>query len=169
MDILSSLQSIGFDWQVAVAHVVNFLIVLWLLRRFVFTPLQDKLKERRQEIESGVADAQKAEKKLQNAKQKRQEILDKAQKQRQEILQQAREQAESVKADARSQAEKEAEAMLADARRQIEMERAQMKDELRKHTGDLVVAACEKLLTREVDTDDHDELVTQAITELQDA
>jgi F-type H+-transporting ATPase subunit b len=169
MDILSSLQSIGFDWQVALAHVVNFLLVLWLLNKFVFGPLQKKLKERRQEIQSGVEDARAAEKKLQKAKQRREEILENAQKQRQEILSEARERAASVKEQAQKQAEKKAESMLADARKQIEKKRAQMKDELREHTGDLVISAAEKLLQREVNEDDHNQLVANTITELQDA
>jgi len=169
MDILSSLQSIGFDWRVALAHVVNFLLVLWLLNKFVFGPLQKKLNQRQEEIQTGVEDARAAEKKLQKAKQRRQEILKNAQKQRQQILSEAREQAASVRDKAHQQAEKEAESIRADARKQIKKERKEMKDELREHTGDLVISAAEKLLQREVNKDDHDRLVASAITELHDA
>ena len=166
MDIISSLQSIGFDWQVAIAHVVNFLLVLWLLNRSVFGPLKRKLTERREEIESGVAEAREAEKKLQKAKERKKEILENAQNQRQEILTKAREQAESIKANARTEAKQEAESIVANARKDIQQKRAQMKDEFRQYAGDLVVNTAEKLLDREVTKDDHEKLIKQAVTEL---
>ena len=166
MDIISSLQSIGFDWRVAVAHVVNFLLVLWLLNRFVFGPLKRKLTERREEIESGVAEAREAEKKLQKAKERKKEILENAQNQRQDILTKAREQAESIKANARTEAKQEAETIVADARKDIQQKRAQMKDEFRQYAGDLVVDVAEKLLDREVTKSDHKKLIKQAVTEL---
>jgi len=166
MDIISSLQSIGFDWQVAVAHVVNFLLVLWLLNRFVFGPLKSKLKQRREEIESGVAEAREAEKKLQKAKERKKEILENAQNQRQDILADAREQADSIKAEARNEAQKKAERIVAQARKDIQQKRAQMEDGFRQYAGDLVVDVAEKLLDREVTKSDHERLIKQAVTEL---
>jgi len=166
MDIISSLQSIGFDWRVAVAHVVNFLLVLWLLNRFVFGPLKSKLKQRREEIESGVADAREAKKKLQKAKEDKKEILNEAQNQRQKILADAREHAESIKANAREEANQVAETIVADTRKEMKKERAQMEDEFRQYAGDLVVNTAEKLLDREVIKSDHKKLIKQAVTEL---
>jgi F-type H+-transporting ATPase subunit b len=166
MDIISSLQSIGFDWQVAVAHVVNFLLVLWLLNRFVFGPLKSKLKQRREEIESGVAEAREAEKKLQKAKERKKAILENAQNQRQEILAKAREHAESIKENARTEANQVAETIVADTRKEMKKERAQMEDEFREYAGDLVVDVAEKLLDREVTKSDHKKLIKQAVTEL---
>jgi len=166
MDIISSLQSIGFDWRVAVAHVVNFLLVLWLLNRFVFGPLKSKLTERREEIESGVAEARKAEKKLQKAKEDKKAILNEAQNRRQDILADAREQAESIKENARKEAKREAESIVAQARKDIQQKRVQMEDEFRQYAGDLVVDVAEILLEREVTKSDHNKLVKQAVTEL---
>jgi len=55
MEIASSvLSKLGFDWQVALANLVNFLIVYFLLKKVVFNKLRDAIIERKAKTEEGV-------------------------------------------------------------------------------------------------------------------
>jgi F0F1-type ATP synthase membrane subunit b/b' len=47
MDILGILGKIGFDWQVALANLVNFLIIFWILKKFAFKPVREILQKDR--------------------------------------------------------------------------------------------------------------------------
>ncbi len=58
--MLEILGKIGFDWQVALANLVNFLIIFFILRRFAWKPLKNVIEERQQKIVKGLEDAQKA-------------------------------------------------------------------------------------------------------------
>jgi len=48
------LSKLGFDWQVALANLVNFLIVYLLLKKVVFNKLRDAILERKAKAEEGV-------------------------------------------------------------------------------------------------------------------
>ena len=54
------LSKIGFDYRVALANLVNFLIVLWVLQKFAFPKIQIVLAERQAKIRKGLADAEAA-------------------------------------------------------------------------------------------------------------
>jgi F-type H+-transporting ATPase subunit b len=165
MDILISLQGIGFDWQLAVAHTINFLIVVALLNYFLFKPLQKRLNERKQVIEKGVADARAAEDERYHAKEKREEIITAAKAERREILTTVQEEAKAVVAQAQDEAKSEADDILNKARQKIAADKERMLKELEGQVGDLAILTAEKIMEREVTKKDHDALVASVIKE----
>lgn len=164
MNIVSSLQSIGFDWQVALAHLINFLLVFWLLKHFVFDALQDTVDEREETIADGLRRAQEAEDKLRKAKEKRKSIVKSAQEKRQDIIAEARQQAEQIVADAKTEAETAVAKMKEQARADIAAQRQQMRSEMTDAVSSLAIQSAEKILDREVTEADHDELVERVVT-----
>ncbi|MEX2514816.1 MAG: F0F1 ATP synthase subunit B [Candidatus Paceibacterota bacterium] len=165
MDILTSLQSIGFDWQLALAHTINFLIVVALLNHFLFKPLRKRLSDRKEVIEKGVEDARAAEDERYQAKEKGEKIIRAAKAQRREIITQAQEEATALIAQSRDEASSEADDILNKARRKIAADRERMTRELEGQVGDLAILTAEKIMEREVTTDDHKKLVASVIKE----
>ena len=47
------------DWFTVIAQVVNFLILVWLLKRFLYHPILDAIDAREQRIAKELADAAK--------------------------------------------------------------------------------------------------------------
>ena len=45
------------DWFTVIAQVINFLILVWLLKRFLYRPILDAIDTREQRIARGLADA----------------------------------------------------------------------------------------------------------------
>ncbi len=45
------------DWFTVVAQIVNFLILVWLLKRFLYKPILDALDAREKKIAKELADA----------------------------------------------------------------------------------------------------------------
>jgi len=58
------LGQLGIDWRLLLSQAVNFFLLLFILRLFVYKPLVNVLKERRQKIEEGLAKAEEAEERL---------------------------------------------------------------------------------------------------------
>ena len=56
---MEALESLGIDWKMLVAQVVNFIILLLILRKFLFGPIVKLLDDRRKTIEKGLSDAKK--------------------------------------------------------------------------------------------------------------
>ncbi|MEK7094291.1 MAG: hypothetical protein AAB903_03060 [Patescibacteria group bacterium] len=57
-------SQLGIDWRLLVSQAVNFLIVLVVLRLFVYKPVLDILHERKRKIEEGLVKAEEAERRL---------------------------------------------------------------------------------------------------------
>ncbi|MCH7552349.1 hypothetical protein IIB49_03100, partial [Patescibacteria group bacterium] len=57
-------SNLGLDVKLLLAQAVNFLLVLWLLNRFVFKKILKFLEERKQGIERGVELTKKAEREI---------------------------------------------------------------------------------------------------------
>lgn len=120
----SVLDKLGFDWQVALANLVNFLIIYFLLKKVVFDKLADAINERKQKAQANVAlrselDQEKAsleifkESQAQELFRERTAVLSQAQKQKQEILTEAEQQARFIAQKAEADAEKEKEKIIA--------------------------------------------------------
>lgn len=58
------INQFGIDWKLFIAQIINFGIVLIILKIFVYKPIIDILKERRKKIEEGIIKAKAAEEKL---------------------------------------------------------------------------------------------------------
>ena len=64
MDIGLILANLGFDWRVALANLANFLIIVWILKRFAFKPIKAIIEKRENTIKEGLDKAKEAEERL---------------------------------------------------------------------------------------------------------
>jgi hypothetical protein len=69
MDIGLILANLGFDWRVALANLVNFLVIILILKYFAFKPIAKIINEREDKIKKGIEDAERAATEFQMAKQ----------------------------------------------------------------------------------------------------
>jgi len=51
---------VGFDWSTFALEIVNFLVLVWLLKRFLYKPVLDMVERRRASVEKTLADAEAA-------------------------------------------------------------------------------------------------------------
>lgn len=129
-------SNLGIDPKLLFAQAVNFLLVLWLLNRFVFRKLLSLLEERKKKIEQGLELRDRAEKEvaqlgnarhraLQEVKKEAELVLsqtrDLARQKERELLKAAKEQQDAILLKAREQGEKDKEDLLRDAQQEIRM------------------------------------------------
>lgn len=108
-EILNILGSVGFNWHVALANFINFLIILFLLNKFLFGKIGKVIESRQTVIERGLSDAAEAERALANAKHEGENIIGKAHKDGHDIIVKAEEhallRAEGIFKDAEEEAQ----------------------------------------------------------------
>ncbi|HCC05848.1 TPA: hypothetical protein DEP94_00565 [Candidatus Nomurabacteria bacterium] len=108
-EILNILGSVGFNWHVAIANFINFLIILFLLNKFFFGKIGKVIQTRHDVIERGLSQASDAEKALANAEDEKKKIVKEARVEGQSIMEEAKSSAtavaESIKKDAESEAQ----------------------------------------------------------------
>lgn len=146
------LEKLGFDWQVALANLINFLIIYFLLRKVVFKKLGDSIRERREKIKAGLDDAELAKTKLFEAANEKERVLSEGHQEAKEILLEAESKKEAVIESAKVEAEAEAHKMKEAAIKEIELLKEHQTNQIREKSVNLVIAGVEKILKSEIDS-----------------
>ena len=128
---MGTLGKFGLDPIILAAQVVNFLIIAWILNRFLIRPLMANMKARREKIALGLEDAEKARKALEDAAKERDTILQDASAEAFRLLQNARDEAERLRAAALERAGADAERLIVEARGVMALERQDMEKAVR--------------------------------------
>jgi F-type H+-transporting ATPase subunit b len=106
-------------------EVVNFAVVVYVLRRILYRPLHDAIDARRQANEQAMADARKAREEAEALQRRLDERLAALDRERQDVVRKAREQAETEAAAIVAEAERAAQARREQNERQREADRAE--------------------------------------------
>ncbi|AKM78142.1 MAG: ATP synthase subunit b [Candidatus Wolfebacteria bacterium GW2011_GWE1_48_7] len=157
------IKTFHIDWKLIIAQLVNFAIVLFVLKRYAYGPVLKMMTERSDKIEKGIKDAEHAHKKLAEIADKEKEVLVEARKQASEIIIAAEAIALKNKEVIIAESKQQAEKMLSDAARKMEAEKNQMMQEIRTQIADLIVIATEKIIDEKMTTDKDKVIINNAI------
>ncbi len=135
------------DWFTTGAQIINFLILVWLLKRFLYKPILEAMDAREKQIDANLREA--AEKKIE-AEQQRANYLRQSedlQHQQAEILKRAAEEAESTRQILLRQAREEVAALRAQWQEALKNEQEALRGALARNMEQEVFATIRKLLT----------------------
>lgn len=158
-EILNILGSVGFNWHVALANFINFLIILFLLNKFFFGKLGKVISNRQEVIERGIAQASEAEKALANATEERHEIIHGAKKEGHAIISEAEAEAIAVADTIKKEAEKEVEARLRSLSEKEENLKTKLEKEFSEKAPVLVARMYEQTLRENMSAENNNALV----------
>jgi F-type H+-transporting ATPase subunit b len=146
--------------------IVCFLIVLFVLKRFAFKPIQQMIDKRREHIEQAIAEADRARAEAQNVLEEHRKLVAQAKGQGEEILAEARRIADAQRERVRVETEEDRTRRLDETRRQIEQATQQALGEIRDEVGRLSLLAAEKITGKSLTDADHERLIDEALAEL---
>jgi F-type H+-transporting ATPase subunit b len=161
------MEGLGLDLKLILAQAVNFLILVWLLKKFLYRPVLGVLEKRRRRIEAGLKKTEELEERLKQLEAEKEAEMRKVRQEAQEIVTSAKEAAEGVKEKILAEAKEEARAQIETARAQIEAREAQMMRDLRREIVDLAVKAAEKSVGEELNEKKHHQLIERSLAELE--
>ncbi|MBQ0000591.1 MAG: F0F1 ATP synthase subunit B [Clostridiales bacterium] len=146
-----------------IAMICNLFLQMYLIKKFLFKPVNDMLAKRKAMADAEISDAAKAkeeaiamkneyEQNMQDAKAKANELLQNAQKtatlQSEEILREASAQATALKAKAESD---------------IEQEKRKAVNDIKNEIGGMALEIAGKVIEREIGENDHTKLIDEFI------
>lgn len=138
------LKNFGFDPVLLIAQVINFLIIIYILKRFLYKPLLEMLKKRQASVKEGLRQAEEGRKLLEEAEIKEKEIIKKARTTGEQIIADAKEQASKKADQVIDNSKKQAERLLGDARVQMELSEKETQKRLATYVSRLAI----ELLTK---------------------
>lgn len=143
---MEALANIGVDWKLLLAQVVNFGILLFILKRYAYQPMLRLMDERTAKIERGLQDAESAQVKLREMEEKEKVILSEARAEAKKILAETDEMAKGRDALKMTETEERVKKLLADAEVRIEQDRSKMLADAKGELAETVMLAVEKIL-----------------------
>ncbi|OIO52788.1 ATP synthase F0 subunit B [Candidatus Uhrbacteria bacterium CG_4_10_14_0_8_um_filter_58_22] len=160
--------TLGLNWKLFLAQLVNFGLVLLVVWRFVYRPLMKVMDERSGKIERGLKDAEESKALRELADIEKQKLIVEARRQAKEIM-------ETTEADAKSRQEEvavktrtEVERIVTDGKRRLRDEQEAMLKEAKAEISGLVIAATEKILREKIDPKRDLKLIETAIRSAED-
>jgi F-type H+-transporting ATPase subunit b len=123
---MGALGRFGLDPVLFAAQLVNFLVIAWVINRFLLRPLMANLKARREKLAKGLDDAEKARGALEDAAKEKEKVLQGASAEAFRMLENARDEAERLRAAGLERASKDAERLIEEARGLMALERQEM-------------------------------------------
>lgn len=163
--VVLGITDLGINLPVLVGQIVNFTVLLIVLRLVAYKPILKILDERRERIAAGLALAEQSKDQAEKANREALEQIEAARREGQAIIAQAQQIGARLQEEARTQAQVQAEALLTRARNEIQLERDSAISELRREFADLTISAAEKVINQSLDRQAHQRLIQDALAE----
>ncbi|MBU7007363.1 F0F1 ATP synthase subunit B [Phosphitispora fastidiosa] len=162
------LESLGFEFPKFLWQVVNFLILLFLLKKFAYKPILDMLDERKKSIEDAINNAETAKNEAEKMRKEYETRLAEAKQDAQEIMAKATKLGEEMKREIVDNAQSEATKAIQKAQEEINREKDQAIAALRDEVAVLAVMAAGQVLGKAISVEDHEKLVKEFVSEVGD-
>lgn len=159
-------DAFGVDLPKLAFQVINFLLILYLLNRFLFKRVLGLLDERQERIAKGLEDAEAAARDRELARAERESALDEARKEAQAMIARATKIAEDSRTEIVAAARAEAEKVAARATEEIAAEKQRAIAELRAQVADLALDAAGRLVKAEMNAPTQRRLVEEFLAEV---
>src|SRR3989344_7992101 len=102
------MEKLGIQPLSLLLQVINFLILLFVLKKYLYTPILNMLNDRKKKIEEGLSYSEKMKSEFEKSEKKRAEIIDKGKLEAQKIVEEGRHAAKGKENELIAKAEKEA-------------------------------------------------------------
>jgi F-type H+-transporting ATPase subunit b len=159
------IAALGLNLPGLIAQLVNFLILLVVLRLLLWKPILKILDERKQKIEQGLQRSEEAATQAAASEDEARRIMDEARAEAREATARAQESAARLQTELEEQARREADQIVTRAREEISLEREQAVQQLRTEFADLTIQAAERVVGQAIDRDAHQRLIDEALVE----
>lgn len=155
-------------WQILIS-LCNLLIIFLLFKKFLYARVRKFVDKRKANVDAQYEQAEKAKAEALADKKIYEDKLSMAKAESDEMIKDA-----AIKADRRSEkiiadAKEKADSMLRQAQSEIELEKKKASDDIRHEIADVSTLVAEKMLEREINTDDQRKFIDSFIEGIGDS
>jgi F-type H+-transporting ATPase subunit b len=162
------LAGLGINLGYLISQIINFLLLLVILRVFLYKPIVNMLDKRRETIRTQLEEADTARSEAEAAKQEYEKQLEEAKEERRSMLAEAREQADKMREEILEKARGDAQALVAKNEEEMEALRRQTIVGAQSEIVELAMAAAGKVVGESLDEKAQRRLIQEFISEVGD-
>lgn len=155
-------ELVYINWTL-IAQLLNFVILFFILKHFLYKPIKKMLDSREQEVKKAYDDAQTATDEASKLKASYEEKLASAKEEAQDIIKTATAKAQGRSDEILSDAQQKAASMKQKAEEQIELEKKKALKEIKDDIAELAISAAKQVVGHELEAQGHEQLVEDFI------
>ncbi|WP_026526039.1 F0F1 ATP synthase subunit B [Butyrivibrio sp. VCD2006] len=152
-----------------IAQICNLFIQLWLIKKFLFKPINEVIEKRRQLTEQEIKGAREAKAKAEEMKKEYETSLSSAQSEAAEIVAKAQKEAQGKADNIVKDAEQQAKGLIERAEADIEQSKKKAINEAKDTIGGLAMDIAGKVVEKEINENDHKKLIDEFINNVGEA
>ncbi len=160
------LSAIGLDWKALLFQVLNFAILLWVLKRFAYRPITKLLEARRQKIAESLKTADEIARQKSAFDGERSERLRQVGEEAAALIAESKREVSALIQTAAAKGQQAATQLRAEAAARLEQETQQLREGVKQETIGLVKRVTERLLSAKLDDATDERLIKQALQDL---
>jgi len=161
------INKFGLEANLFLFQLINFIIILFILKKFLFKPLQRMLDERKRKIEQSLKDAEDARDALANAAEERKKIITVAKSDANAVALAAKTSAQDTKERLDKEAKKRSEQIVEEAKRKAAQEFDSVSANLGRLSVDLSQMIIAKSLSGLLTEEERTKALSRAIEKLE--
>jgi len=147
--------------------IINFLGLLWGLKKIAWGPLLQALETRQNAIRKSLDDAQLAKQELERLNAESAQVIARARVEADAIITQSRADGERLREEIRQKARGEADLIVKNAERQIQLETSRALAQIRHEAVELSVMIASKIIQRNLTKEDNERLIDDALKQVE--
>ncbi len=159
------MEALGISPNLLITQIINFVILLVLLRLLLYKPILNMLNSRKQKIQESLEYAERVKAEAAEQQKEFDHKLEQARREAQAASQAAQQVGEKEREAILSQARDEARKMVEQAKEQIQYERKQMMADLHEEVVRLSLLAAQKVINQSLDERAHRQLVNDFLAQ----
>lgn len=163
------LNELGLDPKEIIFVIINFLILVGVLGKFLYKPFLGALDARKKAIQDIYNRAEAVSKRADAKMAKYERRIANAEDEGREIIKESKRQADELAQQIIDEANAKADEIIKRAEAAADIERAKAIDELRNDIADMVILASERVVGREIDKAGHKAIIDEVINNARSA
>ncbi len=160
------LSEFGVQPVLLAAQVVNFLILLFILKKFLYGPILKVLETRKSKIAESLKNAEEIENRLLKTEEEKEKVIKKAIDESRKIVEEAKQAASGIIEEAHHKAKNDIAGLILKSELQIKQEKEKMQLEIRQELADMVAAGLKVVAGKVLTEKDKKELVESSVKNL---
>lgn len=163
---MNIIDTFGIQPILLLAQIVNFLILLFLLNKFLYKPILKTLQNRQHQIAESLKNAEQIELNLQKSEDDRLKKLQKATDEAKEIIQDAKEAANQIIDEAHQKAAADITFLVEKTKAEIEAERQSLNQAIRADLSRMLTLGLEKVANISLNKANQEKVLKKVIQDL---
>ena len=160
------MENLGIQPISLLLQSINFLLLLLILKKFLYKPILKVLADRKKKIEEGLSYSDKTKSEFEKSEKKRDEILVRARSDGKTIIEEAKRAAKKREEELLEKAQREAQEIIAKGKREIEAMKEDLAKDLRREAVMIAEKIVEKVIKEALTENTQKALIDRKIKEI---